>query len=364
MRQFQVRKDNFTEGRLVDSGADNAASKIAANEILLKIDRFGFSANNVTYAAAGDMLGYWQFFPPYGDNAQGWGMTPVWGFADVIESNVSEIPVGDRLFGYFPPATHLKIVPINISAQRLVDGAEHRSKLPPGYNLYRRVNAEPGYDRAMDNVRMLLWPLYVTSFCIWDALQDKAWYGAKQLVIVSASSKTGIGLACALSADKSSPDVVALTSSRNLDFVNALGLYDSSFSYDDLTGIDSTMPTALIDMSGNREMLARLGKHLGNNMKFCINVGLTHWDERGKPDGVMAERSEFFFAPGHIQKRMKDWGPDGFTRKTTAFMQQAFVQSREWLKLKNVDGLSGLSEIYPDVCAGRIDADRGLVVEM
>jgi len=56
---------------------------------------------------------------------------------------------------------------------------------------------------------------------------------------------------------------------------------------------------------GSGEVLGRLHTHLGENMMFCINVGLTHWDETKPGVGALKERSEFFFAPTHIQKRMK-----------------------------------------------------------
>ena len=41
------------------------------------------TANNVTYAASGDMFGYWQFYPT-GDDP--WGKVTVWGIGEVIES--------------------------------------------------------------------------------------------------------------------------------------------------------------------------------------------------------------------------------------------------------------------------------------
>jgi hypothetical protein len=163
---------------------------------------------------------------------------------------------------------------------------------------------------------------------------------------VSASSKTSIGLAYALHDDAVAPPAIAITSRRNLDLVNKLGLYEQSFTYDTLTDVDATIPTVLVDMSGNREVLGRLHRHLGDNMMRCINVGLTHWDETEAGDGLIVERSEFFFAPAHIQKRLKDWGPDGFTQ------------------LRAIDGLQGLAEVYEDVCEGRIAANQGLIIEL
>jgi hypothetical protein len=362
--EFQIRKDDFENHRLVEATANEDNGDLADGVIRVKIERFAFTSNNVTYAVAGDQLGYWQFFPPSGEDSDGWGMMPVWGFAEVTESKSADIPVGDRLFGYFPPATYLDMLPTHVAGHRLVDGAEHRSKLPPGYNTYYRVYAEPGYDRSGDNERMLLWPLHITSFCLWDVLQDGRWFGAEQVIILSASSKTSIGLAYALDDDEAAPLVVAITSQRNLDFVKKLGLYDSSVTYDSLDQIDATLPTVIIDMSGNGEVLGRLHTLLGDKMKRCINVGLTHWDESSPGEGLIRERSDFFFAPAHIQKRMQDWGPNGFAEKTAGFMQETALKSRAWLKLKKIDGLQGLGEIYSDVCAGRLAADQGLIVEL
>ncbi len=330
---------------------------------MVKINRFAFTANNITYAATGDLLGYWQFFPPLGDDAEGWGVIPVWGFAEVIASTVSDLPVGDRLFGYFSPADQLTMTPVHISPQRFIDGAAHRAELPPGYNTYRRVNAEPGYDAAMDNERMLLWPLFVTSFCLWDALRDNNWYGAQQIIIVSASSKTSIGLAYALQDDDTSPTVTGITSARNLDLVSSLGLYDNCITYDAIQQIDVSVPTVIVDMSGNNQLLGQLHTLLGDNMQFCINVGLTHWDETAANEGVIAERSEFFFAPTHIQKRIKDWGAEGFEQKSASFFAATAKKSRSWLKLKKLTGLQGQSTVYADVCAGHIAADEGIIIE-
>jgi len=364
MAEFQIRRDDFTKHRVTEAASTETGSELADGAIRVKIERFAFTANNITYAVTGDRLGYWQFFPPGGEGTDGWGMMPVWGFAEVIESNVADVPVGDRLFGYFPPADYLNMTPTRVTEQRIIDGAAHRAKLPPAYNSYSRVNAEPGYDRGMDNLRMLLWPLHITSFCLWDALQDKDWYGAKQVVIVSASSKTSIGLAYALDDDATAPPAIAITSERNLDFVKKLKLYEQSVTYETLDEIDATVPTVIVDMSGNREVLGRLHARLGDNMKRCINVGLTHWDDKKAGNGLIAERSEIFFAPSHIQQRLKDWGPNGFAEKAASFMHKTAAKSQSWLQLRKIDGLTGLADVYRDVCAGRIGADQGLIIEL
>lgn len=338
--------------------------QLAAGEVRVAVDSFSFTANNITYAAAGDQLGYWQFFPPAGEQTEGWGVIPVWGFANVIESRCDEVPVGERLFGYFPPATQLIIQPAKISAQRLMDGSEHRSKLAPAYNSYSRVNHEPDYDVKTEPERMLLWPLHITSFCLWDALKDKDWRGAEQVIILSASSKTSAGLGYALFKDPDAPAIVAVTSSRNKELVKGVGIYEQVLDYDQLHDINNKIPTVIVDMSGNIAVQNVLSKHLGDNLTYCIKVGLTHWDETQAKSDIGRDRSEFFFAPGHMQQRAKDWGHDGLAERSQRFMHEAASWSREWLKVKEVQGLAGLAAIYPDICQGRIAADEGVIVTL
>lgn len=360
--QFQIRKNLFLKGRLIEMPEESL--QIGKGEVLVKIDKFAFSANNITYAVAGDQLGYWQFFPPVGEATIGWGVLPVWGFADVVQSNVADLPIGERLFGYFPPAAYLKMQPNKISKQQFIDSSPHRTKLPIGYNVYRRVQAEPNYSPAMEKARALLFPLYLTAYCIWDMLQEKAWFGAEQILVLSASSKTSIGLAYALQADDNAPKVIGCTSKRNLNMVQNLNLYDHSLSYDSVTDIDTSIPTIIVDMSGNGKLLAVLHKHLGDHMKFTLNVGLTHWANARPQQGIITERSSFFFAPSQAQKRIKQWGMTEFNHKTNAFITEAATKTSQWLTFRTIDGLAGLADIHQAVCSGQVAPNEGLIVEL
>jgi DNA-binding Lrp family transcriptional regulator len=358
--QLQVNRDVFLKNRIVETA--DSALVVEKGAVLLAVETFAYSANNITYAVAGDTLGYWKFFPPTGENTDRWGVIPVWGFANVVASKAEGIPIGDRLFGYFPPAKFVKMTPVAITERRFIDGTAHRSKLPQGYNLYQRVLNEKSYNPAFDRERMLLFPLLITAFCLWDALKEANWYGAKQIIILSASSKTSCGLGYALQADEESPTVIGITADRNLAKVKSLDIYDQSIPYDQVTSVAANIPTVIVDMSGNTKILAALHTRLGDNMKFTINVGLTHWTNAKPQQGILRERSTFFFAPGHIQKRLKDWGPDGFEQKTTAFLATTAAKTRTWLKFKQINGLGELEAIHPAVCQGAIPPDEGLIV--
>lgn len=102
VQTFEVNRSNWQQTRTVDETFDGV---LQDNEVLLAIDRFALTANNITYCVSGDMLGYWRFFPAQ----EGWGRIPAMGFADVAVSNCPGIAVGERVWGFLPMATHLKI---------------------------------------------------------------------------------------------------------------------------------------------------------------------------------------------------------------------------------------------------------------
>ena len=360
MTQFQVLKTDLSNHRMV---AEANASPLRDGDIRVAVERFGLSANNITYGVAGDTLGYWQFFPSAQNENNQWGIIPVWGFAEVIESTRSDLPVGERLFGYFPPASQWVMTPDDVTDSHFFDASSHRADLPRGYNLYRRVNHDPGYDRKNDDLHMLLFPLYLTSFSLWDDLKDNGWYGADSVLITSASSKTAIGLAYALADDPDAPKRVGLTSQKNAIFVEALGIYDEVITYDDLSGLEQG-PTAIVDMAGNAPVLGKIHQHLGDNLMISLGVGLTHWETSRSDQGVNRDKSRFFFAPKRIQQRMKDWGPAEFTKRSSSFIMSASRRSVKWLILETINGLDAMAPVYEELQQGSMGPERGIVVKL
>ncbi|MEM7290892.1 MAG: DUF2855 family protein, partial [Pseudomonadota bacterium] len=223
MKQFESRTDDFQETRIVER---EDRPDLLPGQFIAKIDQFAFTANNITYAVFGERMSYWQFFPSIGNDTEQWGVIPVWGFADVVRSNSPEVAVGERLYGYFPPASETVLTVGKVTDSAVIEGSAHRAELPPAYNRYQRVLNEPSYDRAGDPYRALLAPLFITSFSLWDSMNEANFSGAKQIVILSASSKTSIGLAYALSKDESAPQVIGVTSPGNRDTTANLNFYD------------------------------------------------------------------------------------------------------------------------------------------
>lgn len=367
MSEFQTVKSNIQEARLVASGDTEDDFTLDAGEVLLKLERFSFTANNVTYGASGNTIGYWQFFPPSQQEGNTYGLIPVWGMAEVVTSRCDTVAKGERVYGYFPPAHFLRVTPGRINPYQFTDMAPHRAELPPIYNNYTRLDNEPGYEPALDNHRALLQPLHATSYLLSDKLEMEKNYGAEQVIIVSASSKTAIGLAYGLSQNADKPHIVGVTSSGNTDFVENLGHYDQVVTYDDLATID-TRPGIIVDMSGNSGYLGRLHAHLGDAMLQCVNVGLTHWDRLGHEDEdaakIITERSNFFFAPSHAAHRSNEWGAEEFTKRMQAFLAGSIAASQGWMKVIEAQGLDALEARYGAMVGGQFDPTEGLIITL
>jgi NADPH:quinone reductase-like Zn-dependent oxidoreductase len=125
---FLIAKDDLHSCRF----AEAPALEPGPGQALLRVDAFGLTSNNITYAAFGEAMSYWNFFPAQ----QGWGRMPVWGFAEVSASNVPELKPGTRVFGYLPPSSELLVEPAHTNASGFTDAAAHRAALPGAYNRY------------------------------------------------------------------------------------------------------------------------------------------------------------------------------------------------------------------------------------
>lgn len=200
-----------------------APEALAEGQALLAVGEFALTANNVTYAALGDALRYWEFFPA----GEGLGIVPVWGFAEVLASRCPGVEPGERFYGYYPMASHLLVAPAQVRGSGFVDASEHRRNLPSVYNQYLRCSSDPLYRASDEALQMLLRPLFTTSFLLDDFLAEHAFFGATDLLLSSASSKTAIGLAFLLQRNRAQRGqdyrIVGLTSAGNRAFVEGLG---------------------------------------------------------------------------------------------------------------------------------------------
>src|SRR5262245_15013084 len=129
MAEFLVKRDEFRECRVVDGDPPTPEP----GQALLRVDTFGMTAHNVTYAVFGDAMSYWSFFPTA---AEGWGRLPTWGFAEVESSEADGVEPGTRLYGYLPSSSHLLVTPADADGSGFVDASPHKAELPSAYHRY------------------------------------------------------------------------------------------------------------------------------------------------------------------------------------------------------------------------------------
>ena len=354
MTDFLVDRKDIRETRT----ADSEPPELAEGQALLEVDRFGLTANNVTYAVFGDAMSYWEFFPA----AEGWGRVPVWGFAEVSESRAEGLEAGTRVYGYLPPSSQLVVTPA-ADPRGFRDETEHRRSLPSAYQRYERADADPFYREDSEDVQVVMRPLFSTSFLIDDQLADDG-LADDTVVIGSASSKTAIAAAYLLAA-REGVDLVGLTSLRNRDFVEGLGVYGRTVTYDEVDELGSG-PATFVDMSGDGNARLAVHRHFGDELAYSMPVGMTHWKDiaAGAEEDLPGPEPKFFFAPDRAKKRAQDWGAAELGERVVERWHEFAAWTARWLKIEEREGFEALGSAYREVLDGEVGPDRAHVVSL
>ena len=355
---FVVARDDLRQGKIVETELPDA-SRLPDESLLVKVDRFAFTANNITYAVLGDQLKYWSLFPA----PDGFGNIPVWGFGEVIISKHPSVAIGERLFGYFPMATHLVMEAADVSKRGLRDAAPHRQGVAPVYNAYARVSGDAAYAGRQGDAQALLRPLFMLSFLVDDFLAENDFFGATRVILSSASSKTAFGLAHLLYG-REGIRVIGLTSAANADYVASLGRYHDVVTYDRIGALANDVPVAFVDMAGNSELRARLHQHFGDHMRYSGRIGLTHRASSADEPQLPGAKPTWFFAPDQIRKRAKEWGPGGIEKRLGAAWTGFAPNLEKWLTIVDSRGPDAVQRVYLETLAGRIPPDQGLMLSL
>jgi hypothetical protein len=354
---FVVARNDLQQCKLIETQLPDAAT-LPDEALLVKVTRFALTANNITYAVLGDQLKYWQLFPAPKD----FGNIPVWGFGEVIASKHPGIAAGETLFGYFPMATYLVIEAADVSKRDLRDAAAHRQGVAPVYNAYARVSGDPAFTGRQGDYQALLRPLFMLSFLVDDFLAENEDYGAKRVMLSSASSKTAFGLAHLLHAR--GVKVIGLTSAGNTAFVTALGCYDEVVTYDGVTALPADSAVAYVDMAGNSDLRERLHRHFGDQMKYSGQVGLTHRGISPDEPQLPGAKPTWFFAPDQIRKRAREWGPGGVDKRFGAAWSGFAPKLDQWLDVTEGRGPAAVQVTYLDTLNGRVPPNLGHILSL
>jgi NADPH:quinone reductase-like Zn-dependent oxidoreductase len=362
--EFQVRKTDLHQTRWQAT----PMAELPEGAVRVHVDSFALTSNNITYAAFGKTMSYWEFYPV--DDA--WGSIPVWGFATVVQSRSAEIPEGERFYGYYPMASHAVLQPTRVSGAGFVEGSLHRANLHAVYNQYTRCATDPLYTAKTEGVQALLRPLFFTSWLVDDFLEDQDFFGIRQpgqaglVLLSSASSKTAYGTAFQL-AHRKGIEVVGLTSNANRAFCESLGCYHRVLSYDQFTGLAPDTPAVYVDFAGNASLRQQVHRHFVK-LAYSSSIGGTHVEHLGGASGLPGPRPTLFFAPAQIKKRHADWGAKVLGERLASawheFTAQVTRPDLPWMVVEQGQGREAVEKAYQQLLGGGGDPRWGRILSL
>jgi hypothetical protein len=275
--------------------------------------------------------------------------------------------VGERLYGYWPMATHAWLEPASITPDGLSDAAAHRRELPAVYNRYQRVQRASADD---EGVVAVLKPLFATAWLIDDFVRQADDFGAATLLLSSASSKTALATAFCLKKPARAARVVGVTSPARLEATRGLGLYDSVIAYDALAGLPASERAIYIDFAGDAPFRRRVHEHWRDMLAYSASIGGTHHEALGSGGGLPGPKPTLFFAPEQVRRRSAP-PPEGLGRagllkaidaSWASFVGVAAHGKRPWVTIEHRRGADAVRDAYLEVLEGRADASRGLML--
>jgi hypothetical protein len=339
--------------------ADFAASAIhrelrpaaRSGEVLVAIDNLAMTANTMTYAATGGELGYWSLFPA---SSASFGRVPAWGHGRVIASDVEGVDEGGRLFGLWPMASH-----VLLSGRRSRLGLRETSPWRRGVNpVYNQYALEPLASAEARARRAVFHPLFITSFVLGQHLLEDDASGPRQVVIVSASSKTAQGTSFML---KSARDSIGLTSRRHAAWVREAGMYDAVFAYDELERLAEAERCLVIDFSGDPQLQDRVVTALGRRCAALLRVGSTHGGAFAIGPAAATVPGSLFSGPQQIERRVAQWGPAEFDRRLAHALSAFTAAMQAHCTVDHRDGAEGTAAAWRAIQQRNVDASTLLI---
>lgn len=330
------------------------APELGAGEVELAVERLALTMNNVTYARWGAVppLNFWSAFPAPDAVL---GRLPVWGFTRVTRSNHPGYAAGDRFFGFLPSSSHHVVRPEQAS-RGFLDATPGRHFAHPWYQTFQPAGAVD----HRDDRRTLLRPIYPASFHVADFVAGQADGASLTVLITSASSKVGTGIAHRLRGN-ANVRTIGLTSGAHAGFLTGLGLFDEVTTYDDLPAVPAG-PVLCVDLAGDAEVLASIH---GRFRSELVHIALLGWTHVGQIDPAMAAgpppltdpTPELFFTPAAEGATIAAEGEDAFFARYHAAEDEFIELTESWLTVDAGSGPEAIAAVFRSLADGTHPAD-------
>ena len=328
---------------------EGAAAELGPGEIELVVERLALTMNNVTYARWGAVppLNFWNAFP-VADPVL--GRLPVWGFTRVARSSHPDYSAGDRFFGYLPSSSHHVVRP-EPAPHGFLDTTPGRYFAHPWYQTFQPAGAVD----HRDDRRTLLRPLFPASFHVADFVAGRAGGDGLTVLITSASSKVGIGIAHRLRSN-ANVRTIGLTAGSHADLLTGLGLFDEVATYDELPAVPAG-PVLCVDLTGDAQVLAAVHGTFGSGLVHTALLGWTHdaqTDEPGAadPPQLTGPTPELFFTPAVESATIAAEGADAFFARYHAAEDEFIEFTESWLTVNGGSGPEAVAAVFRSLAEG------------
>ena len=93
-------------------------------------------------------------------------------------------------------------------------------------------------------------------------------------------------------------------------------------------------------------------------------VGASHWEDRGKMGKLPGAKPTFFFAPGQIAKREKEWGPGVPMFKAMSASARVANAIKDDMTVDWTKGAADLATLWNQLLDNKVSPRRGLMVSL
>ncbi|KAJ7843050.1 hypothetical protein B0H14DRAFT_2779253 [Mycena olivaceomarginata] len=323
------------------------------NSILIKVDRFGFSANNITYQALGEQahFRYYDFHPAPGNRRcfaqNSWTCSRV-GFGTI------------RIYGYLAPSRYLlvPVSPSDVNRHAFYVPATHISQLVHRrpYNQIIRCAGDPEYTPTTlgEDLTMLYRPLFWTAYWFEDWIFSLGYRGATAFVISSASAKTAFCAAYLIGKRRSRGEtnvkIVGVTSKGNTAFTKGLSLYDEVVEYDSFKSALGQGKWVYVDVAGKRRL-----------QQAARKAASLDWTTPTFTGSSKVPALEQFFMVEWLDVRKHQLSLHEIFRRQKQAWTELMVDCIPWVRLEHVSGADEVKKAYDKIATRGFSPDVGFI---
>jgi Protein of unknown function (DUF2855) len=156
--------------------------------------------------------------------------------------------------------------------------------------------------------------------------------------------------------------VIGLTSAANADFVRSLGWYTDVVTYDEVATLPLTDAVS-VDMSGDAAVLSAVHDRLGHRLRYSMIIGKSHHDSPLAEISV-GPSPQLFFAPTEVSRRLAEWGPEQYRRRSADALEAFVAGSERWLTVQRTTGAAAAQATWHEVFDGTVPPSIGRIVSV